>query len=195
MIQNQTKPNIEGKALLLEDHFTDNRNSWEEVNNAKEYAGIQKGKYIMENRDDWNWKYYAVNCPLKKYDNFEIHVQLKIENIREMAQTGLVWGFDKNRKVLNRFSISADCKRFSVLHFEKDHRRVYHRFSQKIRTNQEEALTLSITKKDSYLFFKINKENVYICHEAHFCNEGPGFGYYVEPGLKISSNFIEIRQI
>lgn len=194
MMQSQTNQTYNSTVSIIDENFTNNRNNWEEVDNNKECARIENGNYYMENHDEWSWKFYHLNFPIKRNDNFKITTRISIEKIVEIGQAGIVWGFDKNHEVLNRFTIAADLKRFTIMQFEKDHRKIYHRFSDKLNRPLIKSINeLMIIKENKYLFFKINDSVIYICHEAHFCNYGPRVGYYVEPGIKISSNFFSIE--
>jgi len=194
MIQNLGRTVDKPTSIIIEECFENNVNNWEEIDTDKEFAKIQGGRYVMENRDDWSWKYYDINVSINKHQNFIIEAKIKIENIREIGQFGIIWGFDKKHAILNRFTIAADLKRFSIIQFEKDHLRIYHRFTEKLdHSVQKIKNELTIVKNKKYLFFKINKQIVYICHEAHFHEGGPRIGFYVEPGVKISSSFLTVQ--
>ena len=194
MMQSLAKAINKSKSIVIVERFKSNDNNWEEVDNSTEFAKIENNRYFMENRDVWSWKYYDIDASINKYENFIIEARLRIEKIREIGQLGIVWGFDKNHEILNRFTIAADLNRYSIMQFEKNHRRIYHRFSEKlspfILKNENE---LSITKEHKYLFFKINKEIIYVCHEAHFYQRGPRIGFYIEPGVGISSSFLTVK--
>jgi len=98
---------------------------------------------------------------------------------------------------LNRFTISADGKRAVIMQFEKDYKRVYHRFQTRNipKLNFKNPVRLTVIKLGEYLYFLINKINVYMAHESQFINDGPYVGYYIEPELSIRSKYIEITKI
>ena len=109
----------------------------------------------------------------------------------------MVWGFDKNCENLNRFTLSADGQRALIMHFEKDHKNVFHRFQNRKlpKFNINKPVRFTIIKLGEYFHFLINKTNVYIAHESFFAACGNFAGYYIEPGLSIKSNYLEVKRI
>jgi hypothetical protein len=56
-------------------------------------------------------------------------------------------------------------------------------------------IRLSIAKLGDYFHFFRQNKLVYTCHAAHFADEGPYFGYYVEPGISIRSSYMEVKKL
>lgn len=185
------------RSILLE-KFIDNKRKWEQVAIASETAFIKDGYYHMQNHSKNRWNYYHTNTPLKSGENFVLETSIQLETKEDVfGHFGLIWGFDKERNYLNRFTISADGKRALIMHFEKDHKRIIHRYQNRklpaIKTFN--SVHLGIIKLGAYFHFSINRVNIYSAHESLFADEGSLIGYYIEPGLLIKSNYLEVKRI
>jgi len=185
------------KKVLIDENFKNNKNRWEQVDSDTEVACIHKGTYSIENKTKTRWNYYKINAQLKKVNDFFIEADIKILQSKEYRHAGIIWGFNKEKKHLNRFSISGDGKRISISCFEKDHFHVPYRFQSKINSKSKSPLhfKLSIIKLDDFFYFYLNQQLVNIVHNAHFTNEGSLVGYYLEPELKISSSYIKVNEL
>jgi hypothetical protein len=189
---------IESCRSVLREDFTSNKRKWEIVNSTTECAEIKDGYYCMQNKSCKHWKYYKTKSQLQVNSDFIIETNLQIDPSEEAyGHFGLVWGFDKEREYLNRFTLSADGKRAIIMHFEKDHKKIFHRFqSRKLPSiNSSNPVHLAIIKMGAYFHFSINRVNVYTAHESLFANHSPLIGYYVEPGLFVKSNYLEVKKI
>lgn len=189
---------IESMQILLSDNFKNNKNKWEEINIDSEKASIKDGYYYMDNTSKSSWNYYKNKAPFKKGQNFVVDSLITLEKKEDVyGHFGLIWGFDEERKYLNRFTLSADGKRVLVMHFEKDHHKIYHRFQNKKlpKFDMKKPIRFSIIKLGEYFYFFINKQKVYLAHESMFCANGFFVGYYIEPHLSIKSNFFEVKKI
>jgi hypothetical protein len=189
---------IESSETILSESFTNNKRKWEIVDIETERAEVRDGYYWMHNTTKSRWNYYKTKAPLKKHDDFIIEANIEIEKKEEASgHVGLVWGFDKERKYLNRFTLSADGKRALVMHFEKDHHRIIHRFQNRNlpKINLQEPIRFTIVKLGEYFHFFINTHKIYQAHETLFCANGFFMGYYIEPGLSMKSNLFEVRKM
>lgn len=189
---------IEICKLLLSENFENNRRKWEEVNNESELASIHDGNYHMINTTKTRWNYYKTKTAIKPGQDFVIESCIELENNADTyGHFGLVWGFNEERRHLNRFTLSADGKRALVMHFEKDHHCVMHRFQNRNFGNidMKKPIRFSIFKLDGYYYFFLNKKKVYMAHESFFCSEGNYAGYYLEPELSMKSNLFEVKKI
>jgi hypothetical protein len=185
------------QSLLLE-NFTNNKHKWEETNIESETANIKDGYYWIENNTKNRWNFYKTKSYLKKGDDFIIETNIAIEKKEDVfGHFGLVWGFDEERKYLNRFTLSADGKRALIMHFEKNHHIDFHRFQNRKlpQINMDKMIRFSIVKLSDYFYFFINKYKVYMVHESVFCAKGFFVGYYIEPQLAMKSNFFEVKKI
>lgn len=186
---------LNSESLFMDD-FDNNLKGWEVTRNMEEQAFMKDSYYWMENTDKSNWKYYKMKMPLKRKDDFIIDTKIEILSKDEYGHVGLVWGFNKDREVLNRFSVSADGERFVVMHFQKDHHQVYHRFHyREPNPVKTDVVRLSIVKISGYFYFLLNSKLVYTCHATHFADYGPYCGFYVEPGILIRSPYIEVKRL
>ncbi len=188
---------VDNCQSILRDDFTNNKRKWEITNKEAREAFIKDGSYWMENKSNAGWNYYKIKSPIKTTRNFIIDTKIELLNKNQHGHFGLVWGFDKNKEMLNRFSLSADGERVIIMQFEKNHRRVYHRFHLRIlrKINLNQAVRFTIIKIDSFFYFLIDESIVNISHESHFINGGPLIGYYLEPLLSIRSKYIEVKKI
>ena len=189
---------LESSQSLVLENFTNNKRKWEETNIESEIAFIKDGYYWMENTSKSSWNYYKTKSHLKKGDDFIIETAIELENKEDaFGHFGLVWGFDEERKYLNRFTLSADGKRALIMHFEKNHHFDFHRFqTRKLpKIDMKKSVRFSIIKLEDYFYFFINKVKVYTVHESVFCAKGFFVGYYIEPDLSMKSDFFEVRKI
>lgn len=184
---------------VFKDEFKDAASGWEQTNKVKEQSFIKDGYYWMNNSDSLGWKFYHLSMPKGIKDHFTISTQIELLKHPGYGQFGLVWGFSKPHQILNRFVVSTEKKRFTVIKFEKNHQRNFHRFSnsfnQKEKTKNIFYLELMLLEDYYYFFLQRNPIPVYVCHKAHLMLEGSRFGFYVEPGIHIRASEITIQHI
>jgi hypothetical protein len=188
---------IDKSYSLLRENFTGNKRKWENIDNKNETAFIDNGGYFMENKSISNWHYYKVKTPMKSKDEFIIETEIELLSKEQFGHFGLMWGFDKEDHVINKFTISADGERALMMQFEKDHKKIYYRIQCKDfkKTNTNAPVNFSIIKLGGYYYFCINNELVNIVNEIHFVCSGSYVGFYVEPGIAIKSNWLEIKKL
>jgi hypothetical protein len=191
--------NILHKETVLEDDFNSEWEGWEIVADEKEKSFIKDSCYWMENKSNTRWMFYHKKMPIKKNENFIIHAQIELLSHKGYGQYGLVWGFDYPNDVLNRFTVSADSNRCSVCKFEKNHERVFHRFStpfeKKTLAKHQQTFTIMLLEKYYYFFIEDQQLPVYSCHQAHLPMEGYRFGFYLEPGILMRCNKITVKRL
>lgn len=177
---------FESSLYIIKDDFLDNRNGWQLVDSDKETALITPNGYMLVNKDLEHWHHFSLYPELASLKNLHIKCQLEIDADSGLGQIGLIWGFDKNLNRLNRFCMSSAGKGCSVMHFERNHRPVFHRFYDPFVSIGTLASTavLEIREANGYWFFRVNKQLVYIGHEIHFATKGSGVGFYLDPGVK-----------
>jgi hypothetical protein len=174
------------------DDFSDNRNDWEIVENADESARLEDGLYVMENRCDGDWHYFDRACPGMDHIDWKLETVFKWKADGDMNHFGLVWGFEDRLDKLNRFSLSADGESATVMSFQKDHHRVYHRYNARgLRLGSDGIIRMTIFKRGNYYHFLINEQLIYVCHRDHFIAAGERFGFYIEPQLEVRSGWIK----
>lgn len=183
---------------IFQENFLNNKRKWEITDISSERSDIKEGYYYMHNKSESRWNYYKTKTSLKTGQDFVFEASIELENKEDSwGHFGLVWGFDKDHHFLNRFTLSADGRRALVMHFEKDHKKVFHRFQNRQLSafNIKKPIHFCIIKIGDYFHFLINEETVYMAHESLFASEGSYIGYYIEPGLSIRSNHIEVKKI
>ena len=189
---------VESCESILTETFANNTRKWEETNIESEKAFLKAGYYWMENTSKSSWNYYKTKSHLKKGDDFIIETAIELEKKEDaFGHFGLVWGFDEERKYLNRFTLSADGKRALIMHFEKNHHIDFHRFqTRKLpKIDMKKSVRFSIIKLEDYFYFFINKVKVYTLQESVFCTKAFFVGYYIEPELSMKSYFFEVKKI
>ena len=150
----------------------------------------------MENLTDSKWNFYKSRLPDHLGPNWIIETQIELLSRNEFGHFGLVWGFDQSREYVNRFTLSADGIRGLVMHFQKDHQRVFHRFQKEYSEAQTDGyVDFGLLKIDTYYYFLLNKQLMYVCEQSHFANQGNYFGYYLEPGLQIRSSYMTVNRL
>ena len=185
--------------ILLQDDFTTNIRGWEITEDEEEKSFIKDSHYWMENKSESRWMFYHKKLPIKKEDNFIIMAQIDLLNHQGYGQYGLVWGFDKEHKILNRFSVSVESTRLSICRFEKNHRSIFHRFSnqyEKVNKSNNKQF-FSIMRIEDYYYFFLHKDKrpMYICHTSQLCMDGLRFGFYLEPGIMIRCDKITVKRL
>lgn len=188
---------VERCQTKLKSDFSKGKHQWEQVNNASEESKIENGFYWMKNKSPHNWHYFKTKSPVYHFENVVFDTSIELDSKNEHGHFGLVWGFDKNMEVLNRFSLSADGERLLIMQFQKDHEKIFHRFHKRVtpKINMNQPVRFTIIKMGNYFHFLINQKNMYICHESQFNNNDQFVGYYVEPGLHIKSSYFEIKKL
>lgn len=183
---------------VLQDNFSNNKRKWEITDIQSEKSEIKKGYYHMDNKSETRWNFYKTKTSLKDNQDFVFEASIELESKEDSwGHFGLVWGFDEEHQFLNRFTLSGDGRRALIMHFQKDHKRVFHRFQNRKlpKFNINKPILFSIIKMGDYFHFLINETTAYIAHESLFAAEGNYIGYYIEPGLSIKSNYIEVKKI
>jgi len=190
---------IQHKDVLFEDDFDNNIAGWEIIENEDEKSFLGKSHYFMENKTDSRWMFYHKELSKPFPKNFIINTEIEVLEHHGYGQFGLIWGFGKPHHILNRFVVSAETNRFTVMRFEKDHNKTFHRFSgsfEKLEPKSNKYF-LSVMLLDDYYYFFLHQfgRPVYICHKSHMHSEGNRFGFYVEPGVIIRSDSIKVQRI
>jgi hypothetical protein len=199
MIQILPLAKIIHKDIVLEDDFNSKFEGWELVEYEDEHSFMKDSHYWMENKSTSRWMFYHKAMPVSKDENFILYTNIELINNRNgYGQFGLVWGFQKQHEVLNKFVISTQNQSFTIAQFQKDHHYTRHRYSgtyEKHHENKREQF-LSIVKLDDYYYFFLNEFDrpVYITHVSQLQMQGNRFGFYVEPGIMIRSDKITIKR-
>jgi hypothetical protein len=190
---------IEHKDTILEDDFINNMGGWELIEHEDEKSFISDSHYYLENKTSTRWMFYHKALANGFPKNFILNAEMELLDHQGYGQFGLIWGFTKPHHILNRFVVSAEADRFTVSRFEKDHHKVFHRFSGSYEPldMKTRKYFLSVMLLDDYYYFFVRQfgRPVYICHKSHLHSEGDRFGFYVEPGLMIRIDNVKIRRL
>ncbi|MEI8053449.1 MAG: hypothetical protein WCH52_06845 [Bacteroidota bacterium] len=182
---------------VLKENFTSNKRRWEITDADTENTYINEGHYFMQNKSIENWKYYKIKTLLKSKDNFVIDTTIELIDYDVPGHFGLVWGFNKDVNLLNKFTISVDAERSLMMFFDKNYRTIYSRYQCKKlpKINIKKPIRFSIIKLGVSYYFLVNNTIISIIHESQFIHDGPYLGYYIEPGLKIKSKYLTVKRI
>lgn len=193
------KENKEEPLLLqnrLYEDFQANFRGWQEVDNKEEFASIDMDHYILKNRDIDRWHHFSLFPDIPEVTGLYIRTLISIDPESHPGQFGLIWGFDPKMKRLNRFTLTSTGKGASVVHFERNHRPVFHRFyDHYFSVNTEKRILMEIREDSGYFYFTINRRLAYIGHTSHFVNNGYGVGFYLDPGVSIKVKKLQVATI
>lgn len=173
-------------GFIIKDDFSDNRYGWEIVDSTKEMAHFTTEGYVLANKDLDQWHHFSLYPAAVSLKDILIRCRFEIDSDSGCGQIGLIWGFDSKMTQLNRFCLSAAGRGCSILHFERNHRPVFHRFYDPFIDigSENRTVVLEIRESNGYWFFRVNKQLVYVAHEIHFASKGAGVGFYLDPGVK-----------
>ncbi|MEI7474829.1 MAG: hypothetical protein WCK67_08615 [bacterium] len=187
------------KETILENHFHSNFEGWEIIDNEAEKSFVKDSYYWMENKTENRWMFYHKKMPVKMGENFIINAEIELINDQGYGQFGLVWGFDKIHEVVSRFTVSVDSNRFSICKFQKDHYKMFHRFtsgfSKDINSKNKQFFSIMLLDDYYYFFVNQNERPIYICHKSQMPMEGNRFGFYIEPGIIMRCDKISVKRI
>jgi hypothetical protein len=134
---------------------------------------------------------------LKSKDEFTIETEIQLLSKDQFGHFGLIWGFDKEDSVMNKFTISADGERALMMQYEMNHKKINYRIQCKNfnKINTINPVKISIIKLGGFYYFCINNELINIVNENHFVFTGSYLGFYLEPGIAIKNNRLEIKKL
>ncbi len=72
--------------------------------------------------------FYHKKMPVKMDENFIMSAEIELLVGQGYGQFGLVWGFDKEHEVVNRFIVSVESKRLYSSKCQMDHYKIFHCF-------------------------------------------------------------------
>ena len=200
MIQILPLADIMHEEVLLEDDFSSKFEGWEIIEDNEEKSFIKDSHYWMENKSKRRWMFYHKKLPVSSKENFIIKAEIELLNSNnDYGQYGLVWGFDKEHQELSKFVVSSEKNDFTISKFQKDHEFSRHRFSDSFEKFGFEVNKqfFSIVKLENYYYFFLNQHDkpVYVTHVSQMPMEGNRFGFYVEPGIMIRCDKIEVKRL
>jgi hypothetical protein len=182
--------------VILRDDFTDNRHGWEITNSALESAALKEEGYCLENKDRDNWHHFSIVPGLESFKDVLIQCRIEVDPKAGPGQLGLIWGFDQNLRHLNRFCFSSGGRGCTVMHFQRNHRPVFHQFYDPFfQIDLSRPVLMEMRKKNGYWLFRINKERAYIGHQSHFSSLGTGIGFYLDPGVSIRVKTLQVSRL
>ena len=191
----KTADNTDPFEMILKDDFIDNRHGWELSNKNSEKAEITENGYQLENKDSDSWHHFSIFPKIESLKNVLIQCRIELNSHEGPGQFGLIWGFDQKLSRLNRFCLSTEGRGCSVLHFEKNHRPVFHRYYDPFfKIDLSMPVVFELRESNDYWFFRINKQLVYMAHQIHFASIGAGVGFYLDPGVAISIKKLQISR-
>ena len=184
------------RQTLLFEKFQNNQNEWEIVDAIDETAYIDEEGYHVSNKNENRWHHFSIHPLISTSKDRIVQCIIELEECNAYGQFGLMWGFDKSLKRVNRFSIPVNGKGSSIVQFEKNHKNIFYGFYEPyVSIDPNQPILFEISRVDRYYFFRVNKQLVYISHIAHFTDMGRGIGFYLEPGIKICVKKLRISNL
>lgn len=183
--------------ILFEDSFIDNRHHWQLENRETEFAQFQEGNFVMENLSRSQWQFHRILLQDDLPKHFQIDATIELDKSSSIGHFGLVWGFGEMFSRLNRFTISANFKRAVLMHFERNHHPVIHRFqSREIPLiKHDEKIRFRTIQTHGYCFFYLQEQFIYVVHADHLADADKSIGFYLEPHLKIRANSLSVKEL
>lgn len=188
---------IDKTYSIFRENFLNNKRKWEITESLLETAVFDDDGYRMENKSEAQWQFYKVKSALKAKDDFIIETQIELLSNDQFGHYGILWGLDKECKVLNKFTVSADGERALMMRFDRNHKKIFFRSHCRNfkHSGRNKTIRMSLVKMGSFCYFCINNELLNIVNESHFVFNGPYVGFYTEPGISIKSKWLEIKKI
>ena len=199
MILNKPYGNFKNSQLVLDEHFTDNRNNWEVIDEPNEKSVVTGEGFYLENNTDRMWNYYKIPTSLCATDSFLFDVTFQVIKKKRglYRRFGLLWGFSNEPKVLNSFSLDSTANRFSIETIIR-RKAIYDKINQgdiQLLSNPDVYRVL-ILKIDKRHYFFVNNIYIPVCrqHPIHHWY-GNNFGIYIEPMVVLLVKHFSIKKI
>jgi len=186
---------IEESAIPWRDLLAYPVNPWETTKDKMEECGFSTDGYCMINKSKWRWMYYKNELPYDASADYILDASIQLMSKETYGHFGLCWGFGNSIETLNRFTVSADKERCTIMQFQKDHIKSYHRFQQILSSPKTDLFCFSILKLQSYFYFFLNGDLMYLAHKSHFAEQGNQIGFYVEPELHVIGKSFRIGKL
>lgn len=193
--------NAQKSTKLFRDDFNDNNQNWPILDNEYFKTEITDGKYLIHYKQkekiDKNYFVKYDKIVLIKPFSIEVRIkQLEVKN-QEMPNTyGLIIG-EKDRGNAHYFTVSQS-EKLSTWYYMRMHKyTLIKRMPVLVNTFQKEDPTgtkILVKFLDGYLYFYVNDEYLGKLPKPEFWM-GTGVGIYVSSGMKLSVDYIEMRQL
>ncbi len=183
---------VKEQEILFNEGFKDNHRRWETVDNASERAEVINNCYFLENKTKDKWHYYDRPDVIDRRSDFILSVKYRVLSAGHLGNFGIVWGYEQDPKVLNRFVFNVRHEYCAAMRFNRNEAESHtiYRASKPVPMPpgfRKDVQTLSIIRMGGhYYFFAGNTHSpLMIEKETHFVLEGNSAGFYTEPGMKV----------
>lgn len=178
------------QKVILNDDFNDNSNKWLEKTEEGYSSYIQKGKYVIDIKDDKSYWFYQTLPFLPDTIDFEMEATITQVAAESNFGYGIVWGLYPNGSDFKYLLVSAN-KYVKVSHY---YNKEYH---DKLKWTINEAVNpagkpnvFKVVKKGNLIEHFINGVSVNISGDYQY--HGSKFGIYAGNKMKIEVDKIKI---
>jgi hypothetical protein len=187
------------RQLVLDEHFTDNRNNWEVIDEPDEKSVVTGEGLYLENNTDHVWNYYKIPTTLCATDSFLFDVTFQVLKKKKAVENrfGLLWGFSNEPKILNSFTADSSANRFFVETIIR-RKAIYDQIDKgNIQPlSNPDVYRMLILKMDKRHYFFVNNIYIPVCrqhpiHHWYGCN----FGIYIEPMVVLLVKHFSIKKM
>ena len=199
MIIDKPYENSIKSQLVLDEHFTDNRNHWEVIDEPDEKSVVTGEGFYIENNTDHIWNYYKIPTSLCAKDSFLFDATFQVIKKKRAVDNrfGLLWGFSNEPKILNSFTADPSANRFCVETIIRRKAIFDHIDQGNIQPlSNPDVFRLVILKIDKRHYFFVNNIYIPVCrqHPIHHWY-GNNFGIYIEPMVVLLVKHFSIKKM
>ena len=207
MILKQEIAKVKSAKTIWAEDFSKPKLKWELVDDEDEHAWMEDGVYNMKNLTESHWHFYALGSGLDfKNDDYFIntHFTFNVDFGSEFSSVGLVFGFKKYFKRLNRFVVDTSLQRAVIADFWREDSQPINRRSVRLdkkkfdgNLSRENYCTMGILKVGNRISFFINnfKTPVFETDLDFFNFDGDRLGFFVEPCVELRASLIHVRKL
>ena len=186
-------------SLLVDDHFTDNRNNWEISDYLTEKSIVTGEGYYLENNVHLIWNYYQIPTTLNSKDSFVFDTTFQVINRRNglFGSFGVLWGFSMEPKILNKFAVDSRRKAFAIDTLVRRYDiNVNVQFGNLKSILHPAIYRLVVLKIHHQYYFFVNDIKNPICPPCNIHHwYGSFFGIYNEPMIVLLIKHFRIRKL
>jgi|APSaa5957512622_1039677.scaffolds.fasta_scaffold108161_1 hypothetical protein len=186
-------------VLLVDEHFTDNRNNWEVIDEPDEKSVVTGEGLYLENNTKHIWNYYKIPTSLCATDSFLFDVTFQVLKKKKAVDNrfGLLWGFSNEPKILNSFTADPSANRFCVETIIR-RKAIYDQIDKgNIQPlSNPDVYRMLILKMDKRHYFFVNNIRGPVCRQHPIQHwHGSNFGIYIEPMVVLLVKHFSIKKM
>lgn len=187
---------------IWKEHFSRPQLKWEICDNEDEQAWIESGRYHLNNTTTSRWNFYHLESGVDfRDDHYIISARMRLHSAESGYAFGLVFGFDRYPRRLNRFVLNSKMNFTIIADFNREDSSPFERKSalldRKKILQEQDDVEMVIMKISRTIYFFINdlKHPVFAVDKDFFAFTGGRLGFYTEPGIHISAESITVKRL